>query len=204
MEWSPVRRNSLPVLGITMGDPAGIGPEVIAKGLARHTVQQVCRPIVIGSTRIMENTVRRLRLPLRIHPVGGHGEAFGRRGEVSVLDPLGHPLGRFAIGKVGARTGEASVAFIKKGVHLAEAGCIDAVVTGPINKEAINLAGYRFPGHTEMLADLTRSKDVGMMIVGGAAEDYVCDHPCGDPEFALGLDHRQDHEGDPLGSSGPS
>ncbi len=84
-----------------------------------------------------------------------------------VLDPLERPLGSFRMGAVSAKTGAAAVAFIRKAVELAETGCVDAVVTGPINKEAINRAGYSYPGHTELLADLTKSRDVGMMIVGG-------------------------------------
>jgi 4-hydroxythreonine-4-phosphate dehydrogenase len=71
------------------------------------------------------------------------------------------------VGKVGKQTGAASAAFIIKAVRLAQLGCLDAIVTGPINKEAINLAGYDYPGHTEMLADLTRSRESGMMILGG-------------------------------------
>ncbi len=162
-----MRGKSRPILGLTMGDPAGVGPEVIAKGLAHRRIHGLCRPIVIGSLPVMEHTIRSLGLPLRVRPVGGHGEGLGRGGEVAVLDPLERPLGRFPMGKVGATTGSASVVFIRKAVQLARAGCIDAVVTAPINKAAINLAGYRYPGHTEMLADFTGSKRVGMMIVGG-------------------------------------
>ena len=159
--------NRLPVLGITMGDPAGIGPEVIVKGLANRTVRRLCRPIVIGSVEVMKTTTRALRSPLRVLPVSGHefGE-FGSR-NMYVLDPLDAPLGRFTPGKVQAGTGAASAMYVKKAVQLAQYHCLDAMVTAPINKEAINLAGYHYPGHTEMLADLTGSTDVGMMIIGG-------------------------------------
>jgi len=150
-----------------MGDPAGIGPEVVAKACAMSEVRRVCRPLVIGSLPVMERTVRSLRLPLRVVGVSGHGDVIGRRGELPVLDPLARPLGRFAVGRVGKQTGAASAAFIVKAVRLAQLGCLDAIVTGPINKEAINLAGYDYPGHTEMLADLTKSKESGMMILGG-------------------------------------
>ncbi len=84
-----------------------------------------------------------------------------------VLDPLERPLGRYRLGAVSKKTGAASAAFIVKAVRLAQLGCIDAIVTGPINKEAINLAGYDYPGHTEMLAALTKSRESGMMIIGG-------------------------------------
>lgn len=158
-----------------MGDPAGIGPEVVAKALAGSEIRRVCRPVVIGSLPVLEKTVRSLRLPLRVIEVSGpalsqvegHDQPLGQRGELPVLDPLDRPLGPFRIGVAAARTGAASVAFIKEAVRLAQAGCIDGIVTAPISKEAINLAGFQYPGHTELLADLTRSSEVGMMILGG-------------------------------------
>lgn len=156
-----------PILGITMGDPAGIGPEVIVKALAGRALRRLCRPIVIGSFPVLERTIESLKLPLRTVSVDGHDDRAWKANEVAVLDPLDQPLGRFKIGVAADNTGAASVSFIKKGVELAEAGCIAGIVTAPINKEAINLAGCRYPGHTELLADLTRSKESGMMIVGG-------------------------------------
>ncbi len=161
------RSKRLPLLGLTMGDPAGIGPEVIARALAMPEVRRCCRPLVIGSLPVMEQTVRSLRSRLRVVGVSGHGDVIGGRGVLPVLDPLERPLGRFRTGAVGKRTGAASAAFIVKAVRLAQLGCIDAIVTGPINKEAINLAGYDYPGHTEMLAALTKSRESGMMIIGG-------------------------------------
>jgi 4-hydroxythreonine-4-phosphate dehydrogenase len=157
----------LPLLGITMGDPAGIGPEVIAKAIADRRLRAVCRPIVIGSFPVMERTIHSLKLSLRIRRLDDHESGPWRAGTVPVLDPLEIPLGRFTPGAAAAETGGASVAFIKKGVELAQAGCIDGIVTAPINKEAINLAGCRYPGHTELLADLTKTPESGMMIVGG-------------------------------------
>jgi len=150
-----------------MGDPAGIGPEVIAKALAGTALRRLCRPLVIGSIPVMEQTIKLLKLKLRVVPVAGHDAAPFRPGQMAVLDPLDPPLGRFTVGVAAAETGAASVAFIKKAVELAELGCIDGIVTAPINKEAINLAGCHYPGHTELLADLTRSPESGMMIVGG-------------------------------------
>src|SRR6185436_16797267 len=155
------------LIGITMGDPSGIGPEVIAKGLAGREIHRVCRPFVIGSVESMERTLRLLGLRLKVRRMSGHGNVLVNRGEIAVLDPLVRPLGRVRIGAPSAKSGEASVAFVTKAVRLAQLGCIDAMVTGPINKEAINLAGHLYPGHTEMLAALTKSKDVGMMILGG-------------------------------------
>jgi 4-hydroxythreonine-4-phosphate dehydrogenase len=156
-----------PILGITMGDPAGIGPEVIAKALTGRTLRRLCSPLVIGSRDVMQQTVTRLKLKLRVRAVEGHEGTPLRAGEITVLDPLDRPLNAFRPGVAASETGAASVTFIKKAVHLAQVGCIDGIVTGPINKEAINMAGCHYPGHTELLADLTQAKESGMMIIGG-------------------------------------
>ncbi|HEU4685774.1 MAG TPA: 4-hydroxythreonine-4-phosphate dehydrogenase PdxA [Nitrospira sp.] len=156
-----------PLLGITMGDPAGIGPEVIAKAVSGRAVRRICRPLVIGSLSVMQRTVKQLKSTLRVVPVRDHEAVSLRSGELAVLDPLEHPLGRIKPGVAAVETGAASVAFIKKAVELAQIGCIDGMVTAPINKEAINMAGCHFPGHTELLAELTGAKESGMMILGG-------------------------------------
>ena len=150
-----------------MGDPAGIGPEVIAKALMGATLRRVCSPLVIGSSDVMEQTVKRLKLKLTVRVIEGHDPIGRRPGEIAVLDPLERPLTRYRSGVAAPETGAASVAFIKKAVHLAQTGCIDGMVTGPINKEAINMAGCHYPGHTELLADLTHAEESGMMIIGG-------------------------------------
>ena len=158
---------TLPLLGLTMGDPAGIGPEVIAKAVASRSLRRICRPIVIGSLPVMERTIKALNLGLKAFRVDDHEPLPWRNGTIAVLDPLETPLKRFTPGVAAAETGAASVAFIKKGVELARIGCIDGIVTAPINKEAINMGGCHYPGHTELLADLTQAKESGMMIVGG-------------------------------------
>jgi 4-hydroxythreonine-4-phosphate dehydrogenase len=150
-----------------MGDPAGIGPEVIAKALADKALARLCRPLVIGSRAVMEQTIGALKLPLRIVDGETALESRLQPGQVAVLDPLEGPLPAFEMGVAAAMTGAASVAFIKKGVELAMAERIGGIVTAPINKEAINMAGYHYPGHTELLGDLTKSPEMGMMIVGG-------------------------------------
>ncbi len=162
-----VGRSVRPLLGITMGDPAGIGPEIIAKALVGPSLRSLCVPLVIGSLPVMQRTIHALGLKLTAVPVDGHAAIPPRERTVAVLDPLEKPLGRFRPGMAAAATGAASVRFIQKGVELAQLGCIDGIVTAPINKEAINMAGCRYPGHTELLADLTGAKESGMMIVGG-------------------------------------
>jgi 4-phospho-D-threonate 3-dehydrogenase / 4-phospho-D-erythronate 3-dehydrogenase len=161
------KTEKLPLLGITMGDPAGIGPEVIAKALAGPKLKRLCFPLVIGSRGVMEQTIKKLKLKLEVRPVEGHEKLTPRATQIAILDPLEKPLGPYRLGVAAPETGAASVAFIKKAVHLARIGCIDGMVTGPINKEAINMAGCHFPGHTELLADLTQTQESGMMIIGG-------------------------------------
>ena len=164
-------RDALPYLGITMGDPAGIGPEVILKALDHPKIWKVCRPIVIGSHRIMEQTTTALDISMNIKQIeaSAHDEKpnIFRRGILPLLDPIGTSLPRFRKGQASAVSGEASVLCIQKAVQLAQVGCLQGIVTAPINKKAIHLAGYSYPGHTEMLAALSRSKRSGMMIFGG-------------------------------------
>lgn len=167
LEMRPLRKKTArPLLGITMGDPAGIGPEVIAKALARPVVRRLCRPLVIGSLEVLEDTIRSQKVPVKIRRVTGPGVPIPA-GVIPVLDPLAEPLAPFTSGQVSKETGAAQALYIKEAVRLAMEEALAGIVTGPIHKKAINQAGYPYPGHTEMLADLTGSKEVGMMIVGG-------------------------------------
>jgi 4-phospho-D-threonate 3-dehydrogenase / 4-phospho-D-erythronate 3-dehydrogenase len=156
-----------PVLGITMGDPAGIGPEVIVKALSRPAVRRMCRPLVIGSPEVLAKTIRRLKASIKLSRVVAR-DLSCPAAEIPVLDPLAYRLPKFSVGCVSKATGEAQVRYVEEAVRLALDGRIAGMVTAPINKEAINLAGYAYPGHTELLAELTGAKEVGMMIVGGS------------------------------------
>jgi len=158
-----------PLLAVTMGDAAGIGPEVIVKALASPVVWRACRPIVIGSVPVLQQETRRLSSSLTVTPLQedhGWGPVI-RRGRIPVFDPLKTPLGRVRAGQPAKGPGTASVEFIKTAVQWAETGCVSGMVTAPINKESLHLAGYPFPGHTELLAALTGTKQVGMMLLGG-------------------------------------
>lgn len=168
-----------PALAITMGDPAGIGPEVIVKALTSPVVWRLCRPVVIGSLPVLQRETRRLHSTLDVVPVtaptttpvtGSDGPGAWpvvRRGSIPVLDPLTAPLGAFRQGQPARGPGEASFAFITTAVRLASAGHVAGMVTAPVNKEALHLAGHPYPGHTELLAHLTSAKQVGMMLLGG-------------------------------------
>ncbi|HNI17241.1 MAG TPA: 4-hydroxythreonine-4-phosphate dehydrogenase PdxA, partial [Nitrospira sp.] len=130
-----------PVLGLTMGDPAGIGPEVIAKALADKALTRLCQPVVIGSRPVMERTIKWLDLPLDVVTFDPASGARVKPGQVAVADPLERPLPKFRLGVASAVTGAASIAFIREAVELAQAGSVGGIVTAPINKEAMNMAG---------------------------------------------------------------
>jgi len=155
-----------PILGITMGDPAGIGPEISAKALADPLVREAARPIVIGDARVVAAAARLSHLDLTVHPVARVAEALWAPGAIEVLD-LGnvHPE-TFAFGRVSAMCGRAAYEYIERGVTLALAEEIDAIVTGPINKEALAAAGVTHSGHTEILANLTGTRAYAMLLMG--------------------------------------
>ena len=139
----------LPAIGITMGDPAGVGPEVVVKALARPEVYDFCRPLVIGD---------RKRLDKAIAITGAKPR------ELECID-LGLVPEDLPFGKVSAQAGEAAYRYIERAVKMALDRDIDAICTAPINKEAMNAAGHRFPGHTELLATLTGTKEVSLTLL---------------------------------------
>lgn len=155
-----------PVIGITMGDPAGIGPEVVVKALSEKEIYDLCRPVVLGDAKVLSRALRFTNLTnLKIHAIGDLSECSFEFGVIDVLDFDNVDLNRVPIGKVSAEAGKASVEYIIKAVDLALKGEIDAISTGPINKESINLAGYHYNGHTELLRDLTKAERAIMMLV---------------------------------------
>ena len=156
----------LPVVAITMGDPTGIGPEVIVKALAHDEPFRVCRPVVLGDRGVLLRTIERLGLPATIDVF----EKVPREG-YRPCNIFLHPLSELEtasleFGKPGRRGGEAMVKYIEVAVKWALAGDVDAITTCPINKQAINEAGCPFPGHTELLGHLARAPSVAMMFVG--------------------------------------
>jgi len=154
----------LPVIGITMGDPAGVGPEVVMKALARADAYQLCRPLVIGDKRQLERARALLHLKLDVVSVADPAKAKFTPGSVEVIDLAPVPAD-LPYGKVSAAAGEAAYRYIERAVKLALDRSIDAICTAPINKEAMNAAGHRFPGHTELLAQLTGTKEVSLTLL---------------------------------------
>jgi len=154
----------LPVIGITMGDAAGVGPEVVLKALARADAYAFCRPLVIGDRRPLERAKAILKLNLEIRSVADPKSAGFNPGTVDLLD-LALLSSDIPFGKVSAKAGEAAYRYIERAVQLALDGSIDAICTAPINKEALNAAGHRYPGHTELLAKLTGTREVSLTLL---------------------------------------
>ena len=155
----------LPVIGITMGDPVGIGPEIIAKALAEPELRTVCRPIIFGDLRVIAHELRKLGSSIELQPRTTFARCAPGPGPelitISDLDP-----DTLIPGQPTPASSAAMAAAVIEAVRYARAGELDAIVTAPINKQALNQAGYDYPGHTEMLAHLTDTPDVVMMLAG--------------------------------------
>ena len=155
-----------PLLGITMGDATGCGPEIIVKSLAETAFYDLSRPVVIGDAKIMERAAKIVGGAVKIRKIADVREAGNAVGVIDVLD-LDNLPSDLPFAKVDARAGKAAYEYVAKGVELAMRNEIDAIVTAPLNKEAMNLGGYHYAGHTEILGALSGTKDYAMMLVGG-------------------------------------
>ncbi|WP_406677692.1 4-hydroxythreonine-4-phosphate dehydrogenase PdxA [Moorella sp. ACPs] len=154
-----------PLIAITAGDPCGIGPEITAKALALPEIYEQCRPLVIADAGLMCEAVKIAGVNLAVRAVTSPAEGRYDYGTIDVLDLQNVDLSQLEYGKVTRMGGEASFQYIAKAIELALAGEVHAVTTGPINKEAINLAGHHYAGHTEIFADLTKTRDYCMMLI---------------------------------------
>lgn len=156
-----------PIIGITMGDPAGIGPEITVKALNRPEVYKLCRPVVVGSGVVLDDGLRITSSPLKLNPISELQTVKGEHGWIDVLDLRNIELGDFMVGQVNAAAGRAPVEYIFRAIDLALARELDAVVTGPINKEAVNAAGFHYAGYTEIFAQRTGTQEYAMLLVDG-------------------------------------
>ena len=157
-----------PILAITMGDPASIGPEITVKALARQEIYQICRPLVVGDACMLERARRVTRLEdIRVHRVTASTEAEYAPGTIDVLDMRLVDAEALPVGRVSAAAGEAAFRYVEKAIALAMADEVDGTVTNAFNKEAVNLAGHHFSGHTEVYAAYTHTKNYTMMLARG-------------------------------------
>lgn len=154
-----------PLIGISVGDPAGIGPEITAKALSLPELYEICRPLVVAEGEMIKEAIRFSNLGLSIHSVSSPKEGLYQHGTIDLIDLKNIDGKQIKHKTISAEYGRASFEYVKKVIELAMAREIDATVTGPISKEAINLAGFHYSGHTEIYAELTGTKDYAMMLI---------------------------------------
>ena len=164
-----------PRIGLTMGDAAGIGPEIVVKALTHESIYALCQPIVIGSPAILQDACLRFtassKPPLKLNIIRTPKEAIARHGTIDVLDVSSISPQDISVGTIDMRAGAAAVKAIETGTHLAMHDELDAITTAPICKAAVHRAGISYPGHTEMLAAFTSTPHVVMMLCTPEALD---------------------------------
>jgi 4-hydroxythreonine-4-phosphate dehydrogenase len=153
-----------PLIAVTMGDPAGIGPEIVARTFAKEGFRDESHALVIGDPAILGRAIHLLELPLGVNYISGPEEAAFEPGAVDVL-AVGELPQDLPFGELDARAGDAAFRYVERATELASAGRVGAIATAPLNKEAMHLAGHKYPGHTEILAELTGTRDYAMMLV---------------------------------------
>ena len=155
-----------PIIGITMGDPAGIGPEITVKALEQKKIYESCRPLVIGDCSFLEWAKEVTgHSELLIHPVQSPEEGYYRVGTIDVLDMQVTDRNAVPVGKISKTGGDGAFQYVKKAIELAMEGKIHGTVTNALNKEALNLAGHYYSGHTEIYAKFTGTDTYAMMLV---------------------------------------
>ncbi|MDQ0253023.1 4-hydroxythreonine-4-phosphate dehydrogenase [Evansella vedderi] len=152
-----------PIIGITMGDAAGIGPEIIVKALTDKDIYDRCQPVVIGDAKILERVKPIVEADVEINVIDNVVEAKNAVGVIDVID-LDLVSADLPFGRVSGEAGNAAYQYVAKAVELAKEKQINAICTAPLNKEAMHKGGHLFPGHTEILAELTETEDFSMML----------------------------------------
>jgi 4-hydroxythreonine-4-phosphate dehydrogenase len=155
-----------PILGVTMGDPAGVGPEIIARAAAEPAVRATARPVVIGAASAMKEALALVGSRLALHAVGRVADCRWADSTLEVLDLGNVDMTSLPRCEVSAAAGRAAYEYIARAVDLAKSGEIHAIVTAPVNKEALAAAGVRHSGHTEILAELSDTRDFAMLLMG--------------------------------------
>lgn len=162
-----------PIIAITMGDPAGIGPEVTLKALSHDEVRDLGRFLIFGDANILHREAKRLDLKIKLINLSDINQAIFPPNAVEIINlTILNPTHKDGI--PSAETGDAAFKYIKSAALAAIKGDIGAVVTAPISKEALNMAGHNYPGHTEILADLCKTEDYAMMLAGPHLRVVLC------------------------------
>ncbi len=153
-----------PVIAITLGDPTGVGPEIVAKSLAREAVQGSVNALVVGDPDRLREGARLTKTPVEVRAVDRAADARYEPGVIDCLAVGELPAG-LPFGKLSPDAGAAAYRYVAAAVKLALAGEAHAICTAPLNKEALHAAGHRYPGHTELLAELTNTREVSMLLM---------------------------------------
>ena len=154
----------IPKIAITMGDPAGIGPEIIVKALSDKETYAKCKPLVTGDAAVMRWAASMLKSPLQVNAISDVEEAKFEYGTIDVIDLRCMDMSSFVPGVVSPQCGNAAFVSIVKAIDLAMANKVDATVTAPLNKEALHKGGHNFDGHTEIYAHYTGTKKYAMLL----------------------------------------
>jgi len=154
-----------PIVAITMGDPAGIGPEIAVKAVIKQHIRSICRPLLVGDAGVLRQTARLLGLDIQTRAIHDIPDVLSGKDTVEVFDLENVDLEQLIPGKISKMAGSAAFEAVREAIRLAMADKVDATVTGPISKESINLAGHRFSGHTEIYAHFTGTKRYAMLLV---------------------------------------
>lgn len=157
--------SELPVLLITLGDPAGVGPEVTVRGVVEETRKRRANPVIVGDARVIEAATRKWASDHKVERVQRPRDAIAEVNVINVLDVLNCDPEEFEIGEVAAYTGNAAYEYVVRAARLCLAGEAEGVVTAPLNKQAMVMAGHEFDGHTGLLAHLC-NVDTQYMVLG--------------------------------------
>lgn len=152
-----------PTIAITMGDPSGVGPEIIVKSLNDKNIYENCRPFVVGDLKILKRALKVTNIALGLNSISRPEDAKCEYGTIDIID-LDLVSEDLPWGQVSAEAGNAAFRYLEKAIAFANEGEIQGICTAPLNKEALHKAGHIYPGHTEILAELTNTKDFAMML----------------------------------------
>jgi 4-phospho-D-threonate 3-dehydrogenase / 4-phospho-D-erythronate 3-dehydrogenase len=162
--------NALPLLAITMGDPAGVGPEVIVRAWRDARIHQWCRPLVVGHSELMRRAAQLIGAPIEVEPIAEPEAAVASLDRLPCLQAVEDSVLEIAPCQIDARAGQAAYDALVAAARLALAGRVGAITTAPLNKAALWQAGHEYPGHTELLAELCGVRDFAMMLYLAADE----------------------------------
>ncbi len=155
------------ILAITMGDPAGVGPEIVAKALSHEEVLKQCKPLIIGSKRALDRALSFTKTGIVYDTIQEFDEYDASKEGIALLNDETYLAAEIPLACVDASCGASAYTWLIRAIRLASAGKVAAIVTAPLHKEALNLAGHHYAGHTEILAEETDTREYSLMLIAG-------------------------------------